>query len=194
MIEETRRCKFKECQKEFVANRRDKFYCSVKCRDTAYRRKREWMTSGVEVMVRCANQTCGRWFVSKSAKGTFCSQKCGAQTANRRRDGNPSASRQNDVFVCPECGKLAKRRSKASKTCGSRKCLNSYARKWRTPEYQSKPKPEEKVEDRSGWRNCLGWCDKKFWSEDKTLITYCPKCRHIRDAKQHTYRFAPAGW
>lgn len=33
----------------------------------------------------------------------------------------------------------------------------------------------------SGETRCLGWCNKTFWSVDKTKIRFCIKCRNRRN-------------
>lgn len=34
-----------------------------------------------------------------------------------------------------------------------------------------------------GMRNCLGWCNKQFYSPDKSRIAYCDKCRNEKNNK-----------
>ncbi len=33
----------------------------------------------------------------------------------------------------------------------------------------------------AGMRNCLGWCEKQFYSIDKTNIRYCDTCRNKKE-------------
>lgn len=191
---DTKTCAFDECGREFTPKRHDQEYCSVPCRRKASRVRCGWEEKPA-IMVRCHNILCGKWFVGRSSRAAFCSTHCAQATHRRKKDGNPTASNQNDTFICPECKRLTKKKTVNSKTCGSKKCLGSYARKWRAnPKYTRKAPPEEQRPDRSGWRECLGWCGKKFFSDDKPTITYCPKCRHKKYSMEHEYRFAPAGW
>ena len=40
----------------------------------------------------------------------------------------------------------------------------------------------------AGFRRCLGWCDKEFYSKDKTRFTYCETCLAKKEKLQREGR------
>jgi len=36
--------------------------------------------------------------------------------------------------------------------------------------------PKSKIKAEEGETDCLGWCNKKFWSKDKVNLRYCNRC------------------
>jgi len=41
---------------------------------------------------------------------------------------------------------------------------------------------------RAGMRNCLGWCNQKFYSIDKTLYAFCDACRTQKEKAEKDVR------
>ena len=85
------------CLQAFKPKRKDQVYCSVKCRDLAYK-KRKYAREKKQYYVReCKN--CGEIFITSDSKKHFCSKKCKSnynvrQTYNRHIEKYREYNRQ----------------------------------------------------------------------------------------------------
>lgn len=49
----------------------------------------------------------------------------------------------------------------------------------------------QKKQDLSGLVNCLGWCNKQFYSNDRFRIRFCKKCSMRMDDEQKKNKLKP---
>jgi hypothetical protein len=153
----------------------------------------------LQIMARCFNMKCGTWIIANKTDRKFCCKACSDAYWAARRWVKHNRPHLGATFHCPYCEQDVKRRGPNQKTCGAKRCqmtrnaeLQRQIKSGRYLPKRRRPAPSET--SKAGWTNCLGSCEKKFWSRDVTRFRFCPQCRSTYYSNRQEYAYAPVGY
>lgn len=105
------------CGVEFIAHRKNKIYCSRKCKDVALRRSKGQDSRLEPRQVECV--ICGAVFKTTNPTKKTCSKTCS--------DVLKGISKASEIYIqCAICGEIVATRNKSQKTCLNLECKEKY--------------------------------------------------------------------
>ena len=118
-MEYQRKCLY--CGKVFVAHSKKRVYCSILCKDTAFRlRKGIRCNPSVEAEKKIC-VVCGKEFETRRKEQTTCSHECSVVKMRKRKTDSNKLTK-----VCVVCGESFETFQDRQKTCGREECKTTY--------------------------------------------------------------------
>lgn len=112
------------CGKEFEAHKKNKQYCSRKCRDVGYKRSKGQDSRLEPRHIVCT--ICGKEFDTMNPSKKTCSNECSRILKWQRNGGTQAAPKESLKKQCVICGNSFSTWHDSQKTCGAEDCKTKY--------------------------------------------------------------------